>query len=199
MPRTPRDPLPKIGEGRESVESDTSDEMPQLQDGGESESIEDGALQDTPAKIGGVGDEDSAYVDPQAREDGEHASGEAEAGEAHPDAGARQGAADTAAENGGAAKGGGEAGGGDAAPVNDSDADGGARKAHELPGRVKTLKDYVEGRPTRSPRGVNLEQVKVSMAHWSASLSLGVLHVECIEGSLWWDGCVSRLRRRARS
>jgi hypothetical protein len=173
MPRTQRDPLPKIGEGRESVESDNSDEIPQLKDGGESESIENGALQDTPAKAGGVVD-DCASVDPQARAAGEHAGGEAEAGEAHPDAGARQGAADSSAENGGSAKGGGEAGGGDAAPENNADAD--ARKAQEVPGRVKTLKDYVEGRPTRSPRGVNLEQVKVSMAHWSASLSLGFLH-----------------------
>ena len=176
MPRTTRDPLPKIGEGRESVESDISDEIPQLKDGEESESIEDGALQDTPAKAGGEGDGDSASVDPQARAAGEHAGGEAEAGEAHPDAGARQDAADTSAENGVSGNGGGEAGGGDAAPGNDADADwGAARTAQEVPGRIKTLKDYVEGRPTRSPRGVNLEQVKVSMAHWSASLCLGFL------------------------
>jgi hypothetical protein len=174
MPRTPRDPLPKIGEGRESVESDISDEIPQLKDGEESENIENGALQDTPAKAGGAADEDGASVDPQARAAGEHAGGEAEAGEAHPDAGARQGAADTSAENGVSAKGVAEAGGGDAAPGNDVDAD--ARKVQEVPGRVKTLKDYVEGRQTRSPRGVNLEQVKVSMAHWSASLSSGFLH-----------------------
>ncbi len=193
-PRTPRDPLPKIGEGPDSAESDGGDETPQRkrEDQWESLELDDSALQDTPAKAGDAPAPENAAGEgaPAACEDaqeqaaatraaseaaeGEDAASPGAADAAHNGADVGHGAADAPADNGVAGtaeaeEAGGGGSGGNAAPEQDAD-ESTASKEQAMPERIKTLRDYVEGRPTRSPRGINLEQVKVSATHPSAPL-----------------------------
>jgi hypothetical protein len=217
-PRTPRDPLPKIGESHDSAERDGGDETPQRKHEEEWESLEldDSALQDSPAKAGdataapapenapGEG-APTASADAQEQAAETRASSEAAEGEdaaspgaadaAHDGASVGQGPTDAAADNGmtGAAEAeeaGGGGSGGSAAPEQDAD-ESTASKEQAMPERIKTLKDYVEGRPSRSPRGVNLEQVKVSATHPSAPPRVGFASAHALTGSVGGMGVVS--------
>jgi hypothetical protein len=177
-PRTPRDGakrdrLPKIGEetvGPASAEDDEGDSvLGQSGGGGDSEwenvDLNDSGLEDTPSKPAPEGS--PADSGPQAcegaaqdlaacavAEAGAHGGTEASAGPTAPNADAGGKVSDEERQE----------------PDEESEPKKPPSSGHEVdwhsdtkePGqRVKTLKDYAEGRGARSPRGADLEQITV--------------------------------------